>query len=116
MEPTQVEPIMLYKKEWMGEVCTKRKVKRYPDKKSYKGTLKGGLQLEDDSGERKHTAVVGVVDKLGNDDVKMDAMISEHSEKPKHYGIKVSALETLVPADRVKEQRRDMSIIFHMFD
>ena len=86
-------------------------------KKSYKGTLKGGLKLAKDSLERNHDKpLIGVVDDLvENEDINIDAMIKEHIHKPKHFGIHVSQLETLVP-DSVKHDHRDMSIIANIFE
>ena len=73
--------------------------------------------LSQDSIEEKKTEpIIGVVDDLiekGQFDV--NTMMEEHLQEPKHFGIRVSQLETLVP-ESVKGDRTDKSIISHMFD
>ena len=98
-------------------MCRKKtEGKKLPVKKSHKGTLQGGLKLSKDSQERKHTALTGVVDDLiENEKINVDEMVKEHVHKPKHFGIHVSQLETMVP-DSVKDDDRDMSIIANMFN
>ena len=99
-----------------GKVCRKKRSgEKIHVKKSYKGTLKGGLKLTKDSDEMKHEPLIGVVDDLiENEEINIDAMIKEHVHEPSHFGIQVSQLETLVP-DSVKDDNRDMSIIANIF-
>ena len=50
-----------------------------------------------------------------DDLIENEEMIKEHADEPKHFGIHVSQLETLIP-DSVKDDDRDMSIIANMFN
>lgn len=114
-EAIKQDSAFLYKAKMRGKVCRKKTAKKLPVKKSYKGTLKGGLKLTKDSDEMKHEPLIGVVDDLiENEEMDIDAMIKEHVHEPTHFGIHVSQLETLVP-DSVKDDNRDMSIIANMF-
>lgn len=108
-----------YSRGLRGTVCRAVSQGQPGTKRSYKGTLRGGLKLGDDSRERgcKPSVVVGVVDDVGDDPtVNVDKMVREHYKDPSHFGIHISQLETLSP-EGVKENRpADGSIIADMFD
>ena len=105
-----------YITSYKGPVCGKKKAADIGNKKSYKGTLKGGLKLVDDSREKK-LPVVAVVDDIAKaTDVNVEKMKGEHFKDPTHFGIHISQLETL-SSDKVKENGPvDKSIIADMFD
>ena len=105
-----------YITSYKGPVCGKKKAVDIGNKKSYKGTLKGGLKLVDDSREKK-LPVVAVVDDIAKaTDVNVEKMKGEHFKDPTHFGIHISQLETL-SSDKVKENGPvDKSIIADMFD
>ena len=106
-----------YITSYKGPVCTKKKATDTGNKKSYKGTLKGGLKLSGDSREESKLPVVAVVDDIGKSTgVNVEKMKGEHFKDPTHFGIHISQLETLNP-DKVKENGPvDKSIIADMFD
>ena len=115
--PTQTDSTFLYKTNLKGTtVCRRKRTEsNVQDKKSYKGTLKGGLKLQNNSGERKHEPLVGIVDDLIEiEEVDVEEMVKEHFRDPKHFGIHVSALETLNP-DSVKDDHKEKSIIADMW-
>jgi len=118
-EPIDKNPLILYDEKGKNDACKKKKKgKKYQNKKNYKGTLKGGLKLTKDSGERIHTPFTGVVDDLSeNKNYNIESMMAEHGKAPQHFGIRVSELEHLVP-DGVKDEQKekDMSIIADVFD
>ena len=106
-EAIKQDSAFLYKAKMRRKVCKKKTAKKLPVKKSYKGTLKGGLKLTKDSDEMKHEPLIGVVDDLiENEEIDIDAMMKEH--------VHVTQLETLVP-DSVRDDNRDMSIIANIF-
>jgi len=111
----------VYLKHFQGKVCVPNKSGQpqgqQKDKKHYMGTLNGGLNLTGDSREQAAEPVIGVVDDLVEaKDINVDKMIGEHFSEPEHFGIHISKLENLPPSDRVKNSKKDMSIISSMFD
>ena len=107
-----------YIASYKGPVCTKKKVTEATgDKKSYKGTLQGGLKLSSDSREESVLPVVAVVDDIAKSpSVNVEKMKGEHFQDPTHFGIHISQLETL-KGEKVKENATvDKSIIADMFD
>lgn len=107
-----------YITSYKGPVCTKKKATDVAgDKKSYKGTLQGGLKLTEDSREESRLPVMAVVDDIAKSTgVNVEKMKGEHFKDPTHFGIHISQLETL-KGDKVKESEPvDKSIIANMFD
>ena len=109
---------VVYQRHYRGAVCRAPPPAGVEPSRQYKGTLKGGLKLSEDSREgRGQQAVVGRVDDVvENEEINAKKMIGEHFQNPEHFGIHISELETLNP-DGVRENGpRDMSIIADMFD
>ena len=107
-----------YIASYKGPVCAKKKVTNAAgNKKSYKGTLKGGLKLSGDSREESKLPVVAVVDDIAKTTgVNVEKMKGEHFQDPTHFGIHISQLETL-NSEKVKENGPvEKSIIADMFD
>ena len=108
-----------YSRGLRGAVCRAASQGPPGTRRTYKGTLRGGLKLGEDSreGRGKPSVVVGVVDDVRDDPtVDMEKMVREHYKDPTHFGIHISQLETLSP-DGVKEDRpAGGSIIADMFD
>ena len=80
-------------------------------KRIYKGTLHGGLVL---AGLKQKigtpNAIIGKVDDISESKlVNFEKMKQEHEEKPKHYGIHLSKLQSL-ENDRVQGRELDMDL------
>ena len=107
----------VYTRHYKGRVCQDTDQETQGSKKAYKGTLKGGLKLTEDSREHRMDPVVGMVDDLvENEEINVKNMMKEHFQAPKHFGIHLSELETLNAAGVREDKPRDMSIIADMFD
>ena len=69
----------------------------------YKGTLRGGLLLDENAAKKQNiTTIIGVViDDISKDStIKLDKMKAEHYERPEHFGI--------LQNDRVQAKESDI--------
>ena len=95
-------------------MCKPKKVtwSENPKYRVYKGSMNGGLPLDQKLKKTKHRPIVGIVDDLKDDPaVNTDALKREHLEEAQHFGIHLSKLETLAN-ERVKDKETDIVDIF----
>ena len=91
------------------EICKKNVPTPLGQSRIYRGTLKGGLLLDNLEGDKTpYKPPVGFVDDLSDDVlVNIEKMKLEHQEKPEHFGIHLSKLKAL-ENDRVQDKGREI--------
>ena len=94
-------------------VCSRKNRTVVSKERSYRGTLNGGLFLDNTSAHSHKKPLVGLTDDLRNDAFfNYEKMRREHEEKPEHFGIHLSKLKSL-ENERVKD--RETEIISDIF-